>query len=141
MITYVRPSRYLTAKKREQLYKALEIFSDELFDGRKLPRVEVIVSVRGAGLEEHLDGVCHLEEEYDNGKPKEIVIDIRGDRGLDFAVKCLAHEFVHVWQYCTGRMEKFGLHKRNQLDYRSQPWEIEAFELEEPLYEMWLKNS
>jgi hypothetical protein len=141
MKTYIKPSRYLTAKKREQLYLALEVFTEELFDGSRLPKVDVIVSVRGTGLEDHVDGYCHVEEQYDNGKPKEIYVEIRGNRGLDFAVKCLAHEFVHVWQMCTGRLQRMTTLAAARTDYKNQPWEVEAFELEDPLYELYLKNS
>lgn len=138
MILYIKPSRYLTAAKREELYKAGGLFLEELM-GNKARKIEVVVSVKGAGLAEHVDGYCLCTEEYDNGKPREFEVDIRGDRGLDFAIKCMAHEFVHVWQMCTGRIDENDYHKTK--DFYNSEWEVEARELEEPLYELYLKNS
>ncbi len=138
MILYVKSSRYLTALKREELYKAGSLFLEELME-RKHRKLEIIVSVRGAGLNPYVDGYCLCTEEYDNGKPREFEVDIRGDRGLDFAIKCMAHEFVHIWQMCTGRIDE-KLY-RNSKDHYNSPWEIEARELEDPLYELYLKNS
>jgi hypothetical protein len=138
MILYIKPSRYLTAAKREELYKAGSIFLDELMGGKQR-KIEVIVSVRGAGLDPKVDGWCLCTEEYDNGKPREFEIDIRGDRGVDYAIKCMAHEFVHVWQMCTGRIDESTYHKTK--DFYNSTWEIEARELEAPLYELYLKNS
>lgn len=138
MLVYVRPSRYLTRAKREEVYKAACLFLNELLDKRDR-KVEIIVSVRGAGLAKHVDGYCLCTEEHDNGKPREIYVEVRGDKGLDFLIKCLAHELVHVWQMMTGRInEKEYLGTK---DYWNSPWEVEARELELPLYEMYVKNS
>jgi len=137
MILYIKPSRYLTAFKREELYKAGSLFLEELM-GKKARKIEVLVSVKGAGLRKDVDGYCLCTEEYDNGRPREFEVDIRGDRGLDFAIKCMAHEFVHIWQMSTGRINDVAYHKTQ--DHYNSPWEIEARELENPLYELYLKN-
>jgi hypothetical protein len=137
MILYIKPSRYLTAVKREELYKAGGLFLDELM-GSKQRKIEIVVSVKGKGLDLNVDGWCLCTEEYDNGKPREFEVDIRGDRGLDYAVKCMAHEFVHIWQMCTGRIDESTYHKTS--DFYNSPWEVEARELEQPLYELYLKN-
>ena len=137
MILYVKPSRYLTAAKREALYNAGSLFLEELMGGKQR-KIEIIVSVRGKGLAENVDGYCMCTEEYDNGKPREFEVDIRGDRGLDFAIKCMAHEFVHIWQMCTGRIDENTYHKTK--DFYNSPWEIEARELEDPLYNLYIKN-
>jgi hypothetical protein len=138
MMVYVKPSRYMTAAKREEVYKAASMFLNELLD-RSNRKVEVIISVKGAGLGKNVDGYCLCTEEYDNGKPREIHVDVRGDRGLDFLIKCLAHELVHVWQMMTGRIDEREYHETN--DHWNSPWEVEARELEQPLYEMYVQNS
>lgn len=135
---YIKPSPYLTAEKREILYNATSIILNELM-GRKQSRVTINIAVKGKGLEKDVDGYCLCTEEYDNGKPKEIDVDIRGDKGMDFAIKCLAHELVHVWQMCTGRIDERTYHKTK--DHYNSSWEREARELEEPLYNLYLKNS
>lgn len=135
---YIKPSRYLTATKREELYKAGSIIMEELL-GRKANKYTVLISVKGAGLGKDVDGYCLCTEETDAGKPIEFEVDIRGDRGLDFAIKCMAHELVHVWQMCTGRIDESLYHKTS--DFYNSPWEIEARELEQPLYELYLKQA
>ena len=135
---YIKPSPLLTTEKREILYNAASIILNELM-GRKQGRVNINISVKGKGLGKDVDGYCLCTEEYDNGKPKEIDVDIRGDKGMDFAIKCLAHELVHVWQMCTGRIDERAYHKSK--DHYNSPWEREARELEEPLYNLYLKNS
>jgi hypothetical protein len=135
---YIKPSPLLTTEKREILYDAASVILNELM-GRKRSRVLVNISVKGKGLERGVDGYCLCTEEYDNGKPKEIDVDIRGDKGIDFAIKCLAHELVHVWQMCTGRIDEEVYHKSK--DHYNSPWEREARELEEPLYNLYVKNS
>jgi hypothetical protein len=135
---YIKPSPLLTTEKREILYNAASIILNELM-GRKQGRVTVNISVKGKGLGKDVDGYCLCIEEYDNGKPKEIDVDIRGDKGVDFAIKCLAHELVHVWQMCTGRIDERTYHKTK--DHYNSSWEREARELEEPLYNLCMKNS
>lgn len=138
MMIYVKPSPYLTTHAREELYKASSIIVNELM-GRKQNKITINIAVKGKGLESDVDGYCLCTEEYDNGKPKEFDVDIRGDRGVDFAIKCLAHELVHVWQMCTGRIDDKVYH--NTTDHYNSSWEIEARELEEPLYSLYLKNA
>lgn len=135
---YIKPSRYLTAAKREELYTAASIIIDELL-GRKANKYSIIISVRGSGLGEDVDGYCLCTEETATGKPIEFEVDIRGDKGLDYAIKCMAHELVHVWQMCTGRISESMYHKTT--DFYNSPWEIEARELEQPLYELYLKQA
>lgn len=135
---YIKPSPYLTTEKREILYDAASVILNELM-GHKHNRVLVNISVKGKGLGKDVDGYCLCTEEYNNGKPKEIDVDIRGDKGMDFAIKCLAHELVHVWQMCTGRIDEEVYHKSK--DHYNSPWEREARELEEPLYNLYVKNS
>jgi hypothetical protein len=136
VVVYIKQSRYLTAAKREELYSAASLFLNELL-GKKDRKVYVEISVRGKGLKDYVDGYCLCTEDYPNGKPKEIMVEIRGDKGLDHAIKCLAHELVHVWQMITGRIDN----KAYKGDHYYSPWEIEARELEDPLYELYVKNS
>ncbi len=135
---YIKRSRYLTSAKSEELYKAAFIIMNELM-GRKANKIDVIISVKGTGLDHDVDGYCLCTEETAAGRPTEFELDIRGNRGLDFAIKCMAHELVHVWQMCTGRINEAQYHKTN--DHYNSPWEIEARELEQPLYELYLKQA
>jgi hypothetical protein len=135
---YIKPSRYINAEKRDELYKAASIFLNELMDPDEKADTTIEISVKGKGLDVGVDGYCLCVDEDSKGKATEILIDIRGDRGLDYAIKCMAHEIVHAWQMITGRID-IQLHADLE-DHYNAPWEVEARELEEPLYEMYLKH-
>ena len=135
IVLYINANKYTVAEKRAELYNAGSVFLNELMDDVD-GEISIIVSVKGSGLEEGVDGYCLCTEEHDDGKPKEFQVDIRGDMGLEHAIKCMAHEFVHVWQMCTGRIDENVYH--NTKDYYNSPWEVEARELEQPLYELYV---
>jgi hypothetical protein len=139
VVLYIKPSRYINAEKRDELYKAATLFLNELMDPDEKTNVIIEISVKGSGLQKFVDGYCLCTDEDSKGRPKEIAIDIRGDRGLDYAIKCMAHEIVHAWQMITGRID-IQMHADLE-DHYNAPWEVEARELEEPLYEIYLQNS
>lgn len=137
MVLSLKPSAYLTIENRHALHSAGCLILNELMD-TTLNKIKVVISIKGATLAENVDGRCRCTEEYNDGKPREFEVDIRGDCGLPFAIKCMAHELVHVWQMCTGRIDKDIYH--NTKDYYNSPWEVEARELEQPLYELYLNT-
>lgn len=138
MFLKVNRSKYLSAGQQDEVYKAASVILNELL-GKKINRkVEVLISVKGAGFEKDVDGFCHVSEEYDNGSPREFEVEIRGDKGIDKTIQYLAHELVHVWQIMTGRFTTEQYNKHD--DYWSAPWEIEARNMEMRLYELYLNS-
>ena len=76
-----------------------------------------------------------------DGRTFQIEIDskIKDD---DF-ITCIFHEMVHVWQHVSKKLiEKNGRSYWNGVDhtntsYLDQPWEIEAYKMQETLLEKW----
>ena len=61
----------------------------------------------------------------------------------DELLTCVMHEMVHVWQHATGKLkEKKGRTfwydtDLTDLPYLNQPWEEQAYEMQETLLEKW----
>lgn len=80
-----------------------------------------------------------------NGDVFELEIDskIKGDN----LITCVLHEMVHVWQHVSKKLiEKNGRSYWNGVDhtdtpYLDQPWEVEAYDMQETLLEKWNVHS
>ena len=108
---------------------------------------------RHRSLEITLDFTITFE---DDDRDYHIDIDHRLSRTVSKKefIECIMHEMVHVWQGATGRMkDKFrGGYKqmwkckdgkyRNYLntEYAKRPWETEAYRLQGPLTETFMKE-
>ena len=76
-----------------------------------------------------------------NGPVFELEIDskIKGDD----LITCVLHEMVHVWQHVSKKLiEKNGRSYWNGVDhtdtpYLDQPWEVQAYDMQETLLEKW----
>ena len=99
------------------------------------------------------DGAMGFTHMGDDDKDMIIQIDHRLSRieGRDKLIETVAHEMVHVWQMATGRLkDKFrGGYKQlwkckdgkyrnyNKTSYDRQPWETEAYAMQDKLAEMY----
>ena len=80
-----------------------------------------------------------------NGDVFELEIDskIKGDD----LITCVLHEMVHVWQHVSKKLiEKNGRSYWNGVDhtdtpYLNQPWEVQAYDMQETLLEKWNVHS
>ncbi len=88
------------------------------------------------------DGYCTCMDTYD------FEIEIHKDLKFEHMMITLAHEMVHLKQYATKQLKsKFvkgtpvdtwkGTKYRN-IKYKEQPWEKEAMQLEESLYQQFM---
>lgn len=82
------------------------------------------------------------------GDSDEVTIQISRehyDRKLSFLemMKCLTHEMVHARQIFRKQLINNGIAKiwngesANHYSYEESPWEVEAYELEEKIFEEW----
>ena len=88
-----------------------------------------------------VDGWCMWED--DNVNPREFNIMVYRGFGRENVIKTVLHEMVHVKQYAKGELKeryKYG-HKQlwkgkdhSDTDYWDQPWEKEAYELQDEMY-------
>ena len=88
-------------------------------------------------------GYCHITGDVD--KPREFMIEI--DASMKHSngqiLTWLAHEMVHLKQFVRGELFDYAIGQRVQwksktyktsLSYSKQPWEREAYRLEDKLY-------
>lgn len=82
------------------------------------------------------------------GDKDEVMIQISRehyDRKLSFLemMKCLTHEMVHARQLFRKQLTNSGIHRTwngesaDHYDYKDAPWEKEAYELEEKIFNEW----
>jgi hypothetical protein len=102
-----------------------------------LPKIRKCdVQIRIKNLDKDMvDGYCHDTED-----PRNYLIEIHNDLGLFDFIRTLCHEFIHVKQFVLGEMEdlssdktrwKKRIYNEETTPYEKQPWEREAFRLQE----------
>jgi hypothetical protein len=91
---------------------------------------------------------CLLDEDEDDYKSFEIRIDSL--MNMPGVLRSLAHEMVHVSQYYSGKMKDRGISgvvwKGQAMSltiahYYDLPWEVEAYSMEEGLYERFVTRK
>lgn len=76
--------------------------------------------------------------------PSEFLIELHNRMDVENHIKILCHELVHVWQHARGDLIYRGpiaLWKNvdySDVSYEDMPWEWEAVEMEDNLYEAFL---
>jgi hypothetical protein len=97
--------------------------------------------------DEDMDGSCLA---LDFSRPREFEILVDSKLPTKCFIKTVIHEFIHVKQYATGELtERYrGLAKRTwkntdhtRTPYSKQPWEREAYRLQESLYKEFMSWS
>ena len=88
-------------------------------------------------------GYCHIID-HSLSKPREFMIELDASmrHSFDNILIWLAHEMVHLkqfvrkelWDYETGRVQ-WKSRTYGKLHYDDQPWEVEAYRMEEKLYD------
>ena len=96
---------------------------------------------KNLAINEGVDGYCFNVEGGRRSREYEISID--NGMTFDNFIKTLLHEFIHVKQYVTGELFDSGRGKakttwkeqdHSRTPYSKQPWEREAYRLQEKLY-------
>lgn len=113
------------------------------FIEKHLPRhkLDIIVNHRGL-LREGVYGWCTVMD--CNHRPRAFEIEMHNFMTPEHYIKTLLHELWHVYQHVKGALRD--KHQKrlwkgvdcSDLDYEDQPWEIQAMQMEEVLYEEYL---
>ena len=96
------------------------------------------------------DGWCTWEDS--NIRPREFFIELRSEQLYPELILTICHEMVHVRQMARGELKENGLSKggkyhyqtwkgirvRKNIAYAKQPWETEAYKLQQPLYDKFI---
>ena len=138
MIVSVRNARDRTLVYLLKL--AAESFAKNLMSPQLSKNLSIKIIVR-----DKLDagGFCEYELDRD-GNPREFIIELLRTRKKINMFKVLAHEMVHVKQHAKGEAKDkfkkdkyvtlwFGEKYDDDTSYWDQPWEIEAYGLENSL--------
>ena len=105
-----------------------------------LPRHKLYIGIEHKGLKGPF-GFCDIDPDYgDIHRPRDFVIDLQSNLPKTTYTITLLHELVHLRQMVKGQLKfKSGRMiwdniKVSDMDYAIQPHEIEAFDIEWPLY-------
>jgi hypothetical protein len=128
----------ITGKINSIMRQALEFYACRLFTHQLSRHIEVKVTQRKHMPEFH--GLCGIEDYNVLGQPRYFEIEIRASDTQKEKLITLAHEMVHVRQYCRNELNEQGnkwCGRRIDVDnipWNELPWEIEANELGYQLY-------
>ena len=136
------------------LGSAVEFYGDKLL-GKRMARnilVEIKLTKDLKG-KENAYGFCHVTD--DNlSRPREFSIELDTSMRFKFdqILTWLGHEMVHIKQFVRNELYDFEMNKtqwksriyKTNSSYKDQPWEKEAYRLEDKLYkefEEWYYES
>ena len=125
-------------KFRKEMREALYFFEEQLNIGDDYEYVLVKVKVT-----KNIDvyGYCNIEHYDEEDNVIELAMEVQTGQTQSDTIHTLAHEMVHIRQYVTGKLnddmsmwngEKID---SDSIDYDEHPWEIEAQELGDKLYD------
>jgi hypothetical protein len=95
--------------------------------------------------EEHLLGQCECVDT--SSKPRDFTIELNSAASISDFIKTIFHEMVHLKQYAAGHLKDYirgGLktfwkkEDFTESEYENSPWEIEAYTLQEELYDKFM---
>jgi hypothetical protein len=122
---------------------AIKYFADCLFT----PQMQSNITIRICYSRKMQNyGETHIVDYNEANKPRDFDILIKKRLGEQEIIKTIAHEMVHVKQYVYGELNEYmSMWKGTEVseddyDYYDSPWEIEAFELENKLYNQFNKS-
>ena len=99
------------------------------------------------------DGWCIWEDK--NTYPREFSIELRFEQSYTEMILTVCHEMVHVRQMARGELKDVSMSRdskyshqtwkgkkmRRNIAYAKQPWETEAYKLQETLAEMFIEET
>ena len=128
----------LTKKLSSRQIDAMTYFAGRLLSPQMQRNVGVRVVIRRTMP---VLGITIIDDYNESGLPRMFTIEIDGKQDNEEKLRTLAHEMVHIKQYCKKELnEEMSKWKgrdvdSDNIDYDDQPWEIEAHTLGDQLYE------
>ena len=114
------------------------------FNNKYLKRFKVELEVLHRGLKrEGVLGYCSVQD--CDWRPRSFLIEIQSNLNFDDYVKVALHELYHCYQHVQGDLrDKRGIRcwkgiDCSHLDYSEQPWELDAYKMEEELYQEYIE--
>ena len=143
MIVEVEGYRSHNINLRQAVGDAVSFYGEVLLGKRMANNVDVFVKLsKDLKKKEEAYGYCHITDDS-LSRPREFMIELDASMKYSFdqILTWLAHEMVHLkqfvrkelWDYESGRVQ-WKTRSYGKVHYDDQPWEKEAYRLEEKLY-------
>ena len=145
MLITVEGYRSHNKKLYQAIGEAAQFYGDRLLGKRMAKNILLEIKLTNdLKKKEQAYGYCHVIDDNLN-RPREfhIELDTSMRYKLEQILTWLAHEMVHLKQfvrgelfdYETGRVQ-WKTRSFGRVQYNDQPWEIQAYKMENELYEM-----
>lgn len=117
---------YITVNKPSKI--DISLLDKAVHFASEFLKLDIEFTIEFESLKRHQYGFCDYDED-------DIVIVIAKRLSPENVVRTLFHELVHVQQYETGRLKHNGIWegKEYNCSYDDNPWEREAYEIEEKM--------
>jgi hypothetical protein len=128
----------ITGKMSKKQRLAIQFFADKLLSKQLQRHVDIAVSFI---TKTQTYGEIGVEDYNSKNQPRGFKIYVNRKTGADEILKTIAHEMVHLKQYCkkelNEEMSNWKGHRVNldTMPYFERPWEIEAHEIGDKIYE------
>ena len=144
MIVEVEGYRSHNIDLRRAVGDAVSFYGEVLLGKRMANNVDVFVKLsKDLKKKEEAYGYCHITDDS-LSRPREFMIELDASmkHSFDDILTWLAHEMVHLkqfvrkelWDYESGRVQ-WKSRSYGKVHYDDQPWEKEAYRLEDKLYD------
>ena len=130
----------------DEITHAAIFYANRLLTPNIINKIHLEINIRK--MQQNIYGYCEwMDNSY---RPKEFLITLSKRLSHKNLLIFLAHEMVHVRQYATNQLFDYisgnvrfcnQRYDTDNIDYFSSPWEIEAFDMQEKLYQEYLKDS
>jgi hypothetical protein len=140
-------NKHIHGDDRKVIRQAANYFLSNLLSKRKLDNTFVDLSF--VNMPKFMHGFCNIHDDDDNAyNPTQFRVEINGSLKRNDIIRAIAHEFVHLRQFRNKELQyRNGFNRFRgktyslDIDYKNEPWEKEAFKLEEQLYNQFIKES
>lgn len=133
----------ISGKLNSNQRSAIQYFADKLISKQMQRHISIRVYLTRYAAN---FGETHIVGYNEKDQPREFTLEIRSKLCEKEKLRTIAHEIVHVKQYLYKELnEQMTLWKGQKVDsdaipYFKQPWEIEAHELGDKLYEEYMET-
>ena len=143
MMIYIEGYRSHNQELRDLIKQGAEFYGEVLLGKRMAKNISLDIKLtNNLKKKEKAYGYCHIIDDNLN-KPREFMIELDTSmiHSFDQILIWLAHEMVHLKQfvrkelydYETGKVQ-WKKRMYGNVNYEDQPWEKEAYRLEEKIY-------
>ena len=149
MIVNIEGYRSHNQKLNALVQQSAEFYAEVLLGKRMAKNIYLDIKLtKDLKKKEKAYGFCHIID-HSLSRPREFMIELDGSVRYKFdqVLTWLAHEMVHLKQFVRGELFDYETgsvqwksRTFGKVHYDDQPWEKEAYRLEDELYEMFAEE-